>query len=254
MHYTISDIRKEFVRKFAAREYVSVAREKEMTNLVGSRTIEIIGSTFIADEDAIFGAPNYDYIKREEEWYNSQSLNVNDIPGGAPQIWKTVADSKGFINSNYGWTCFSEANGSQYAHVLEELKNKPDSRRAIMIYTRPSMWEDYNVDGRSDFMCTNTVQYLIRDGALHVKVEMRSNDAFYGYRNDFAWQKHVQQKLISDLTAKNINVDTGPIYWSTGSLHFYEKDFYLIDHFSKTGETHITKQDFTARYFTKALS
>ena len=246
MHLTISDIRNEFVRKFEAREYVSVAREKEMTNLVGSRTIEIIGSTFIADEGAIFGKPNYDYIKREEEWYHSQSLNVNDIPGGPPQIWKTVADSAGFINSNYGWTCFSEANGSQYAHVLAELKNKPDSRRAVMIYTRPSMWEDYNVDGRNDFMCTNTVQYLIRDKQLNAVVNMRSQDSIFGYKNDRHFQHQVQKRL-----AQELDVEVGKLIWQTGSIHVYERHFYLIDHFMKTGEIAILKEEYDKKYFVK---
>ena len=164
---------------------------------------------FNADEDSIFGEVNWDYVQREEAWYNSISLNVNDIPGGAPQIWKTVADPDGFINSNYGWAIYSPENGftkdpesparNQFKCVLAELKKNPESRRAIMIYTRPSMWLDYNKNGRSDFMCTNTVQYLIRGGKLNSIVNMRSNDSIFGFRNDRAWQKHVQEKLASEL-------------------------------------------------------
>lgn len=234
-HLRTADIRQEFIRLLQEEKFTTVGREASMTALTGSTTIEIVGATFIADEDAIFGTVNWDYVKREEEWYNSQSLNVNDIPGGAPQIWKTVADKDGYINSNYGWCIYSASNGlscdshpleelSQYNMALEELKKNPESRRAIMIYTRPSMWLDYNLNGRSDFMCTNAVQYLIRDGALHAVVQMRSNDAVFGYKNDRAWQQHVLEKLAADL-----NVPAGNLFWNVGSLHVYARHYHLVD-------------------------
>lgn len=257
----VADVRKSFVDLLANNTKTVINRESTMTALVGNSTIEIVAASFIADEESIFGNVNWDYVKREEEWYNSQSLNVNDIPGGPPPIWKAVADKDGFINSNYGWCIYSKENGfleyadvtsipaefiendCQYLRVLGELKANPGSRRATMIYTRPSMWLDYNLDGRSDFMCTNAVGYLIRDGALHAHVQMRSNDAWAGYRNDRAWQKHVQEKLAAEL-----NVAVGNLYWNVTSLHIYSKDYYLVDHFAKTGETHISKKDYKQLY------
>lgn len=222
--FSVRDIRFEFKRLLAEKQFTSINREASMTSLVGNTTIEIIGASFIADEDSIFGEVNHDYVAREEAWYDSQSLNVNDIPGGAPAIWKAVADADGFINSNYGWCVYSEANGNQYANALQELQKNPESRRAIMIYTRPSMWSDYNKNGRSDFMCTNDVQYLIRDGELHAIVQMRSNDAVFGFKNDRAWQMHVLGKL-----AKDLGVPMGKLYWNVGSLHVYSRHYHLVD-------------------------
>ena len=259
-HLRTADIRQEFIRLLQAEKFTSINREASMTALTGNTTIEIVGATFIADEDSIFGAVNWDYVKREEEWYNSRSLNVNDIPGGAPQIWKTVADPDGMINSNYGWCIYSPANGllkserpleqlSQYNLAREELAKNPESRRAIMIYTRPSMWLDYNLNGRSDFMCTNAVQYLIRDGALHAVVQMRSNDAIFGFRNDRAWQQHVLEKMTTDLnSATNSNYKVGHLYWNAGSLHVYSRHFYLVDHCIKTQEIGIAKSEYDVKY------
>lgn len=222
--FSVRDIRFEFKRLLAEKQFTSINREASMTSLVGSTTIEIVGASFIADEDSIFGDVNHDYVAREEAWYNSMSLNVNDIPGGAPAIWKAVADKDGFINSNYGAILYSDWNGNQYANALAELQKNPESRRAIMIYTRPTMWKDYNKNGRSDFMCTNAVQYLIRDGELHGIVQMRSNDAVFGFKNDRAWQTHVLGQLASDL-----NVPMGKLYWNVGSLHVYSRHYHLVD-------------------------
>lgn len=195
-----------------------------MTALSGNTTIEIVGAGFIADEESIFGSVNWDYVKREEEWYYSMSLNVNDFPGGPPAIWKAVADKDGFVWSNYGHTIFSDRNRNQYDHARDELKKNPESRRAVMIYTRPSMWLDYNLNGRSDFTCTNVVQYLLRDGKLNAVVQMRSNDAVFGYKNDRAWQQHVLEKLSNDLS-----VEPGSLVWNVGSLHVYSRHYHLVD-------------------------
>ena len=194
-----------------------------VTDKTGVKMLEIINASFVADEPSIFGKVNYDYVMREIQWYESQSLNVNDIPGGAPAIWQQVSDPEGWINSNYGWCIFSPDNGEQYHNVLDELKRNPDSRRATMIYTRPSMWSDYNKNGMSDFMCTNTVQYLIRNDKLHSVVQMRSNDVVYGYKNDYAWQQTVLGKLSTDL-----GIEIGDIHWNVGSLHVYERHFDLV--------------------------
>jgi thymidylate synthase len=91
-----------------------------------------------------------------------------------------------------------------------------------MIYTRPSIQMDAVFNGMSDFICTNNVQYFIRDNQLITSVYMRSNDAVFGYNNDYAWQVHVRDKLLEDLVTI---YEPGPIYWNVGSLHVYERHF-----------------------------
>jgi thymidylate synthase len=205
-----------------------------VTDKSGVATIEILNAAFIANEPAIFGTPNEDYIERELKWYRSMSRNVNDIPGGTPEIWKMVADKNGMINSNYGWCIYSEENGYQFTKVVEELVKSPLSRRATMIYTRPSMHVDYNKNGMSDFMCTNVVQYFIRKGKLHASVYMRSNDAIFGYKNDWAWQRYVQKEVLQSINGKcNTVYDLGDLYWNVSSLHVYERHFKLVEEWAE---------------------
>jgi thymidylate synthase len=211
--FNVEDIREYFIRELQAERFV--------TDKTGVKTIEMIGATFEADEPTIFGELNEDYIDRELKWYKSMSLYVDDIPGKTPAIWQQVASKHGKINSNYGWAIWHSKNYCQYENVLHELMNFPNSRRAVMIYTRPSMWEDYKEDGMSDFMCTNAVQYMIRNGQLNAIVQMRSNDVVFGYRNDYAWQKYVADCLTRDL-----DLEKQPkIIWHVGSLHVYERHF-----------------------------
>lgn len=210
----------EHIREYFIQELKS---ERFVTDKTGVKTIEMIGATFEADEPTIFGKVNQDYVERELAWYKSKSLSVYDIPAPVPEIWKQVADENGYINSNYGWCIWSDDNYGQYWKVLNELRENPNSRRAVMIYTRPTMWYDYNFNGMSDFMCTNAVQYMIREDELIAVVQMRSNDVVFGYRNDFAWQDHVVKLLGAAL-----GIEKTKVIWHVGNLHVYERHFDMV--------------------------
>ena len=217
--YNVASIRQHFINELAAENFC--------TDRNGGKTIELIGASFIADEESIFGTVNEEYVNSEIRWYASESTNINDIYGGEkepPAAWKMTANNHGEINSNYGHLIWSEKLFSQYEHVLAELQDNPDSRRGSMIYTRPSIWKEYDENGKNDFICTNSVTYYIRDDVLHCVVQMRSNDVVYGYKNDYAWQKYVLESLASDL-----RIDTGNIYWQVQNLHVYSKHFNLIE-------------------------
>jgi len=218
---TVNDVRNELIKQYEAQNFV--------TDKTGVKTIEIIGASFHANEPTIFASPNESYIQKELDWYLSQSLNVYDIEGKTPKIWCDVADKDGNINSNYGYLIFSESNYEQYNAALTELVANPFSRRALMIYQRPTMHFDYCENGRSDFICTNAVQYLIRNDVLHVVVQMRSNDVVFGYRNDLAWQKFVAEKFLEDYRkATSSRIRDYQIHWNVGSLHLYERHFNYV--------------------------
>jgi thymidylate synthase len=219
-HNDVKNVRNEFKNLLKQEMFVP--------DKTGVKTLEIVNASFIANEPAIFGTPNIEYITRELQWYKSMSLNVNDIPGGTPEIWQQVATPSGRINSNYGWCIYSEDNYDQFLDVVNELLKNPNSRRAVMIYTRPSMHFEFNQDGMSDFICTNTVQYLIRNGFVNAIVQMRSNDAVYGYKNDFAWQQYVLAEVVDTLNTPGNNYKIGTIFWNVASLHVYERHFKFV--------------------------
>ena len=224
------DIKKEFIKKYKDNDFRIIGN-----NIQQSKTIELQNVQFEVDKPWIVREPNYDYFKRELEWYKSESLNVNDIPGGAPVMWKASADSLGYVNSNYGWMIWSKDNGEQYNHCLQKLLDDHHTREACMIYNRPSMQEEYNKNGMHDFCCTYSVQCFLnedKDNIYHLKyiVYMRSNDAVFGFDNDALWHQEVQKQLADDLT-KNLNekIICDNIIWHSGSLHIYERHFKYLE-------------------------
>ena len=222
--YKVSDVRDYFIGA-KNHDYATT------TDKTGVKCIELIGASFEADEPAIFGTPNIEYIQKEIDWYKSQSRNINDIYGiGSmpPAAWQYAANKDGMINSNYGYLIWSKDNGNQYDNCLAELKANPNSRRAMMIYNRPSIWGEYNLEGMSDFICTNSVAYYISNGKLHCSVSMRSNDVIYGYKNDYAWQQFVLYKLAEELSQPHAKIEVGKMIWQVQNLHVYEKHFDLV--------------------------
>ena len=222
--YNTEDILKLFKNKYKNDEF-------------RGNTVELQNIHFICDKDYIVREPNYDYAKREIEWYESQSLNVNDIPEGAPTIWKQVATSLGYINSNYGWCIFGEDNGKQYEHCLKSLLKDHMTRQAVMIYTRPQMQTDWNKNGMHDFMCTHYVHCFLNEVQhpennvevyeLKYIVYQRSCDAVFGFNNDFQWHKYVYDKLYNDLIDAGIPMSENKpfIEYNCGSLHVYDRHF-----------------------------
>jgi len=213
----VSDIRDFFIGE--------LVNEAFTTDKTGQKTIELIGASFLADQPAIFGTPNDDYINAELDWYLSGSTNIYDIyvDQDPPKAWEYSANRHGEINSNYGRLIFSDIYYRQYDNVLTELLENPDSRRACMIYNRPSIWTEFNENGKSDFICTNAVTYYIRNDELQCVVQMRSNDVVFGYKNDYAWQQYVLNTL-----AKDLGVKPGFITWQVQNLHVYERHFHLV--------------------------
>jgi thymidylate synthase len=84
---------------------------------------------------------------------------------------------------------------------------------------------------------------------------MRSNDAWAGYRNDYAWQVYVLEQVTQELRYRGKFYDRGEIIWNAGSLHIYERQFYLVDNYIKTRELSITKEEYDKRQeLAKSLS
>jgi len=223
----VSDIRNYFIEE--------LKKENFTIDKTGQKTIEVIGASFLADEPSIFGKPSEEYINHEILWYQSHSCNINDIYSDdrePPKAWQLSANKYGEINSNYGCLINSDKYYGQYGMALDELLHNKDSRRASMIYQRPSIWVEYEEDGKNDFICTNAVTYYIRDDELHAVVQMRSNDVVFGYKNDYAWQLHVLEELVYDYNSfKNDTyeeIKPGDIIWQVQNLHVYERHFHLV--------------------------
>ena len=138
---------------------------------------------------------------------------LGEIYGKIPAIWKRMANSEGYVNSNYGYQWERGQNHtSQLDYIVGLLKNNPDTRQACISIYDGKEHPDY----KTDTPCTYAVQFTILHGRLDMCVVMRSNDLWYGFCNDqYCFSK--LQKMVSD----ELNIEPGVYYHFAHNMHLY---------------------------------
>lgn len=125
-----------------------------------------------------------------------------------PQF-KNYAEDNGVFHGAYGLRT-----DGQYDHVVDKLKEDPDTRQAVVTIWNP---EFDNKPRKRDYPCTVLHQFRIRNNKLNMSVYMRSNDVWLGAAYDFFQFTRVQLALCSIL-----GVEPGGYSHHVGSLHIYE--------------------------------
>ena len=153
-----------------------------------------------------------DYAEAEWQWYLSGDRNIkklDELYGKVPKIWERMADAKREVRSNYGWQWNRE---DQLDQVVQKLKDKPDTRHAVI-----SIYDGKEIDQYTyDTPCTCAIHMQIVDGKLCMSVMMRSNDLWYGFCNDqYCFSK------LQELVAVEVGVEIGEYYHFAHNLHLY---------------------------------
>jgi len=165
---------------------------------------------------------NWKYLAGELAWYLDQDRDV-DFIGSFSNFWGTLTNpGTNEINSNYGSLIF---NKEQFGWVIDSLIADKNSRQAIMFFNQPK----FQFKGNKDFVCTMYSNFFIRDNKLNMKVQMRSNDIFYGLTFDAPFFSFLLQSVHIKLLETYPELELGDYYHFTDNLHFYERHFELAD-------------------------
>ncbi|PCJ89716.1 MAG: thymidylate synthase [Hyphomicrobiales bacterium] len=122
------------------------------------------------------------------------------------------------INGAYGPRIFGlgtekmKAGKSQWDRVINNLKERPGSRNAVIQIFANSDDKPRN----KDKPCTCTLQFAIRNKQLLMHTHMRSNDAFLGLPHDL-----FSFTMLQEIAARELEVGLGTYTHSVTSLHLY---------------------------------
>ena len=107
---------------------------------------------------------------------------------------------------------------AQLPYVLDKLFDDVSSRQCVI-----NVWRE-SPPLTKDVPCTLSIQFLVRGGALHLVVAMRSSDIWLGFPYD-VFNFTALAFYVSLLLRENgIMVDLGNLYLTAGSQHLYESD------------------------------
>lgn len=184
---------------------------------------------------------NMKYLLGEFIWYLSGDATPDGILPYS-KFWANITNSgdydgypKGTINSNYGTRLFGkseldafgdrEGPFNQWAETISLLARDRDTRQAIMNIHVPS---DRHADNK-DVPCTLTLHWFIRENALHLIVNMRSNDVILGFTNDVFQFTMLQECMLLDLRKYYPDLGLGLYYHNAGSMHIYDRHFEMAE-------------------------
>ena len=168
---------------------------------------------------------NFKYFMGELAWYLLKDSSIAYI-NNFSSFWNRIADHAGNINSNYGKLLF----GEQLQWVLDSLKADKNSRQAIAFVNQPK----FQYEGNKDFVCTMYLNFWIRDNKLNMKVQMRSNDIFYGLSYDAPFFAYIQQSVWTWLRKTYPELELGTYYHSADNIHYYERHFNVAESIKNT--------------------
>ena len=202
----------------------------------GQKVKEILGASFTINNPRdripyVAGRKfSVTYMVAELLWYLSGNNETKWISRYS-SFWNNISDDGVTANSAYGARLLkahpkiAQGRIDQWSYVINELKNDPDSRRAIMHIRVP----DDSIDAKLDVPCTLALQFFIRDGKLHQVANMRSSDVIFGIAYDIP-----AFTIFQELLANELGVELGTYTHTSNSLHIYERHFKMAENILKT--------------------
>lgn len=149
-------------------------------------------------------------------WFLKGDTNIKYLHDNGVTIWDEWADENGDLGPVYGhqWRSWPAPNGQtidQITNVLNQIKQKPDSRRHIV-----SAWNPAEVDKMALPPCHTMFQFYVADGKLSCQLYQRSADYFLGVPFNIA-----SYALLTHMFAQQCDLKPGDFVWTGGDVHLY---------------------------------
>lgn len=155
-------------------------------------------------------------------WFLRGSSNVRWLQEHNVHIWDDWADPKtGELGPVYGvqwrrWPAPTKDDPDrridQIAHVIEQIRTNPTSRRLIV-----TAWNPAEVGQMALPPCHALFQFYVVDGRLSCQLYQRSCDMFLGVPFNIA-----SYSLLTCMIAQQTGLAPGEFVWTGGDCHIYD--------------------------------
>ena len=168
-------------------------------------------------------------IIHELLWFLKGDTNVAYLNENGVTIWNEWADEEGNLGPVYGsqWRNWVSPDGrhiDQVKQVLEDLRNRPDSRRHIVSAWNPAVLPDETQSPQANARaglqalppCHMMFQFHIANGKLSCQMYQRSADVFLGVPFNIA-----SYSLLTMMMAQVLDLEPGDFIICLGDVHIY---------------------------------
>jgi len=153
-------------------------------------------------------------------WFLRGDSNVKWLQENGCTIWDEWASPTGDLGPVYGvqWRSWPTPDGGhidQISHVIEQIRQTPDSRRLIV-----SAWNVAEIKNMALPPCHAFFQFYVADGKLSCQLYQRSADIFLGVPFNIA-----SYALLTHMVAQQCGLEVGDFVWTGGDCHIYSNHF-----------------------------
>jgi thymidylate synthase len=200
----------------------------------GTGTISLFGYQMRFDLSAGFPAVttktlHLRSIIHELLWFLNGDTNIAYLNDNGVTIWDEWADENGDLGPVYGaqWRSWPAPDGTtidQVGVLLDDLRQRPHSRRHIISGWNPAVLPDESVSPRENAAagrqalppCHTLFQFYVNDGRLSCQLYQRSADAFLGVPFNIA-----SYALMTMMIAQVSDLEPGEFIHTFGDAHIY---------------------------------
>lgn len=155
-------------------------------------------------------------IIHELLWFIKGDTNIQYLKENKVRIWDEWADENGDLGPVYGeqWRRWKTADGKtidQLSNVIDQIKNKPNSRRHLVCAWNPGVIERMALPP-----CHCLFQFYVADGKLSCQLYQRSADTFLGVPFNIA-----SYALLTMMIAQVCDLKPGEFIHTFGDVHLY---------------------------------
>ncbi len=163
-------------------------------------------------------------IIHELLWFLQGDTNIGYLNDNGVSIWNDWADENGDLGPVYGaqWRSWDRGDGTtvdQIAHVTDQIKTNPDSRRLIV-----SAWNVPQIETMALPPCHCLFQFYVADGKLSCQLYQRSADIFLGVPFNIA-----SYALLTLMMAQATGLGPGEFVHTLGDAHLYSNHIEQAD-------------------------
>lgn len=162
-------------------------------------------------------------------WYKKADKNDASIIDYFSEYKRCIDESHNYFNSNYGIYAY-KLGGLKFC--IDELKRNHKSRRACFCINSNAVAIK---DSEIDKLCTNAIQFFIRDARLEMVVQMRSSNFITLLPYDAFMFSVFYFVVYKALKKEHKLLRTSKIHMQIASLHFYDEDIDAANNRSHTG-------------------
>ena len=172
---------------------------------------------------------HFESIANELIWFLNGDTNIQWLNDNGVSIWNEWATEEGELGPVYGkqWTQWPTKSGdtiNQIDHVVDSLKNKPDSRRILFHGWNVEYLPDENISPQDNVKqgrmalppCHLLYQFYVANHQLSAQLYIRSSDTFLGLPYNTA-----SVALLVHMLAQQCDLEVGEIIVTTGDSHIY---------------------------------